>query len=339
MRASAFALLCLLALPAGADDAPAPLGPGDHDLELRHGGLDRYYLVHVPPQVEAARRAAAGGTAAVTSALPVVLAFHGGGGNAEGMRKVAVGFDRLADREGFVLVYPGGTGRFDRRLLTWNAGPCCGWSKEHDVDDVGFTLAVLVDLARRVPLDRTRVYATGMSNGGMMSHRLGAELGDRLAAIAPVGGAILPTAAPAGGRPVPMMHVHSVDDPRALYSGGLGPPFPLTDHRVDHPAINDVLAWWLARNGCGLEPRCDAPRKGAGASATHTATRFTYPPRTDAGAEVVHWRLTGAGHVWPGGDPMLPARLVGPASDVVDVNAEMWAFFARFTRKDAPPLE
>lgn len=339
MRAATLLLpLWLLLLPARGDE-PAPLGPGDHDLTLRHGDLDRYYLVHVPPYVETARRAAAAGTAGVTSALPVLLAFHGGGGNAEGMRRVAVGLDRLADAEGFVVVYPGGTGRFERRLLTWNVGPCCGWAKEHDVDDVGFTRALLRDLARRLPLDRTRVYATGMSNGGMMAHRLGVELGDRIAAIAPVAGAILPAAPPAGGRPVPVMHVHSVDDPRALYGGGLGPPFPLTDHRVEHPAVTDVLAWWLARNGCGLEPRCDPPRKGAGAAATHTATRFTYAPKGDAGAEVVHWRLTGAGHVWPGGDPVLPPRIVGPASDVIDVNAELWAFLRRFTRRDAPPLE
>ena len=179
--------------------------------------------------------------------LPVLLAFHGGGGSAQGFQKYA-GLDAVADREGFVVVYPDGSGRLGRRLLTWNAGGCCGSAREDRVDDVGFTIRLLGDLARDLPLDRTRVYATGHSNGAMMAYRLAAEAAERIAAIAPVAGAMqLASFAPA--RPMPVLHVHSVDDPRALYLGGLGPPFPFTRTRVEHNAVEAELARWAALDG------------------------------------------------------------------------------------------
>jgi len=92
--------------------------------------------------------------------------------------------DATADREGFVAVYPNGTGR-GTRALTWNAGGCCAYAERNNIDDVGFTKALLDDLTSRVHIDRTRVYATGISNGGMMAFRLAVEASDRIAAIAP----------------------------------------------------------------------------------------------------------------------------------------------------------
>jgi len=124
------------------------LGAGDHDRSLTVGAAARTYLVHVPPRVSEGRP------------LPVVLAFHGGGGNAAGFKAYA-GLDALADREGFVVVYPDGSGRLGRRLLTWNAGGCCGYAAAQNVDDVGFALAVLRDVARNVSIDPARVYSTG----------------------------------------------------------------------------------------------------------------------------------------------------------------------------------
>jgi len=79
--------------------------------------------------------------------------------------------NRLADREGFVAVYPAGTGVFRARLLTWNAGGCCGYARERGVDDVGFVVNLLEAIAERAPVDATRVYATGLSNGAMMAYR------------------------------------------------------------------------------------------------------------------------------------------------------------------------
>ena len=301
------------------------LGAGDHDRSLTVGAGARTYLVHVPPRVSEGRP------------LPVVLAFHGGGGNASGFKAYA-GLDALADREGFVVVYPDGSGRLGRRLLTWNAGGCCGYAAAQSVDDVGFALAVLRDLARNVAVDPARVYATGHSNGAMMAYRLAIEASDRIAAIAPVAGTMQAASFPSP-RPMPVLHIHSIDDPRALYAGGLGPPFPGTQSRVTHRAVEPELQKWIAHDRCPAEPRTveqrTAPHRGA---PDHTATLLSWGPCA-TGAEVQLWKLTGAGHGWPGGHIRLPETIMGPETVVIDAALEVWRFVSRFRRSEAPAPE
>jgi len=302
---------------------PGRLLAGTFRRHIDHDGRRRSYIVHVPPQ------------AAGEKPLPLVLNFHGGGGNAAGHREYT-GLDRLADEEGFLVVYPDGTGRFGTLLLTWNAGACCGFSMEHGIDDVGFVRALIADLATVAPIDGERIYATGLSNGAMMAYRLAAEAADLVAAIAPVGGAARFTPLEPA-RPVPILHIHSVDDPRALYDGGLGPPFPLTINRIEHVPVEAVLADWAAINGCEqtpipIESRQTESREGA----THGATLFVYP---GCAAEVALWKLTGAGHVWPGGTPAYLEQVLGPSTDVIDANRELWEFFEKFALPEPAGLE
>lgn len=287
------------------------LEAGNHDFTLRVGSLERHYVVHVP--ANAARPPA------------VVLNFHGGGANAREQQRYAR-MDALADREGFLVVYPDGTGPVRERFLTWNAGACCGAAAGAQVDDVAFVRGLLDDLARRIDYDRARVYATGLSNGAMMSYRLAAELSDRIAAIAPVAGSMaLARFAPA--RAVPVLHIHSLDDERALYGGGLGAPYPVTGSRVLHPPVEERLAQWARHNGCGPEMEAKDRREWrAPSGATHTATLHAYPR---CKAETALWKLTGAGHVWPGGVLEYLTWLLGPGSAVIDANEEMWRFFSR----------
>lgn len=316
-----------LAACAHAGATSVRLAPGDHDVALSHGGRDRHYLVHVPPQAERGLP------------LPVIVNFHGGGGNAAD-HQAWTAMAPLADREGILVVFPDGTGPEvrGRALHTWNAGACCATAVRQNVDDVGFTLALLADLARRAPVDRTRIYATGMSNGSMMAQRLAREAPTRIAAIATVSGANALGDAPLTP-PVPLLHIHSVDDPRALYAGGLGPAFPGTHLRNQHPPVEATLRAWAAADGCAPEPVVGETRHGrAGAAdAAHTATLLTWSSCA-GGSEVALWRLTGSGHVWPGVPSHLPATLVGQSTTVIDANAEIWAFLRRFARQDAPPL-
>lgn len=308
--------LAIVALCAGP--AWAALAPGDHRLTLEHGGRQRSYIVHVPPVAREGRP------------LSVVLNFHGDGSSAQYQQKYSR-MDALADAEGFIAVYPDGAGRMPDRLLTWNAGTCCAYSVMNKVDDVGFTLALLADLEARQPVDRRRVYATGLSNGAMMAWRLAVEASEHIAAIAPVAGAkVLQRGAPT--RPVPVMHFHSVDDPRALYAGGLGPPFPMTTSRVFHSAVEPTIRDWAATIGCPAQARVTAELKGQpGSKETgKTATRYLWAPCRE-GAEVVLWKCTGTGHVWPGGLQDELPRLLGPSTALVDANLEMWRFFQRFT--------
>jgi polyhydroxybutyrate depolymerase len=308
-------LIAVFVASANAAGLAPTLSPGDHTITLSHGARERSAIVHVPRRAVEMRE------------IPVVLNFHGGGGHAGNEREYSL-MDRVADREIFVAVYPNGTGLLGKRLLTWNAGTCCAYSVINNVDDVAFVRALVADLARRIPIDRSRVYATGLSNGGMMAHRLAAEASDLVTAVAPIaGGMVIPVMK--SSRTVPVMHIHSVNDPRALYTGGLGPPFPLTKSQVFHPNIDQMIVRWVNHNGCATEPtivdRClDRDPRG------HTATHYVYSNCRD-GAEVSLWKLTGAGHVWPGGKQNYLERLLGPSTDIIDANTEMWNFFKRFS--------
>lgn len=301
-----------------ADQTPFPpqAPEGIHTVRLTHGGVRRMYRLHVPPGLQDGRR------------LPVLLAFHGGGGNAQQFEDSS-GLPEVARREGFLLVFPDGTGPLS--LHTWNAGGCCGSAAAGAVDDVGFVAALLDDLARRAPVDSTRVYVTGHSNGGMMSYRLAMELGHRIAAAAPVGGAMIVEAfRPV--RPVPLLHIHSVDDPRALYEGGRGPSFPGTDVVVDHRPVEEGLAHWRAVNGCPAHPRIGEVVRGRPGSlgAGHTATLLRWEPCI-SGAPVEHWRLAGAGHPWPGATGgAFREGITGPRTDVIVASVEIWTFLSRY---------
>jgi polyhydroxybutyrate depolymerase len=310
-------LLCAALL--AADSAGAALEAGDHEFALTHQKLKRSYLVRMPPHASA------------NAPLPVVVNFHGGGGNAR-TQKWYSRMDRTADREGFIAVYPNGTGGFGTRLLTWNAGNCCGVAALNRVDDVGFTLAVIDDLARKTPVDMARIYAAGLSNGSMMAYRIAAEASERIAAVAGVAGAMtLSNFAPKVL--VPVMHIHSVDDQRALYGGGLGPAFPMTDTRVFHTSVDNMLKKWIAHNGCPAQGTAAAlvTGKRGGPDEKHTASRITYGP-CRPGTEVVLWKLTGPGHVWLGGQRDFLPLLLGTSSGVIDANQEMWTFFSRYRR-------
>ena len=290
------------------------LGPGDHTHSLPHNGRSRSYLVHVPK-------------AAVGRALPVVIAFHGGGGEAEGFKGYA-GLDAIADREGFIVVYPYGTGPLPRRFLTWNAGECCAYAMTQKIDDVGFAIAVLDDLARRTTVDTRRIYATGHSNGAMMAYRLGAERANRIVAIAPIAGAYnLDRFAPAN--PVAVLHIQSVDDPRALYNGGLGPaPFPGSSMRSSHRPVEEGLERWRRHNGCSDRTRVVETRKEAKQTATLLEWEGCRP-----GGRVAHWKLTGVGHGWPGNrSAELGEAVIGPPTTLVSAGEEIWKFFKPLSR-------
>ena len=160
----------LLLTVLGAD----PLGPGDHTRMLTVGDVKRNYVVHIPPKYDSKKP------------MPVVLAFHGGGANADNMIMFS-GLNKKSDEAGFIAVYPSGTGRLEK-ILTFNGGNCCGYAMNNKIDDVEFTRRILDDLAKSANIDPKRVFATGMSNGGIMSYLLASDLSDRIAAIAPVGG-------------------------------------------------------------------------------------------------------------------------------------------------------
>ncbi len=203
-------------------------------------GRERSYRLHIPP----------GLVPSAPSAL--VVGLHGGGGNGANLQ-AKVGLDAIADREGFLVAYPDGSGRLDDYLLTWNAGNCCGYALDEQVDDTAFLRAMVADIARTYSIDPRRVYATGMSNGGMMSYRLACEAADLFAAVAPVAGALnLELCEPS--EPVSVLAIHGTADQHVLFEGG-APAVTVDSHpRIDQ-SVHYAMTYWAARNGCSLEPR------------------------------------------------------------------------------------
>ena len=285
--------------------AADPLGPGDHTRTLKVGDLTRTYLVHIPPKYDS------------KTPMPVVLVFHGGGSNAEGMVQFC-GLNKKSDEAGFIVVYPSGTGRLEK-VLTFNGGNCCGYAMNNKVDDVEFTRQLLDDLATSASIDSKRVFATGMSNGGIMSYLLASQLSDRIAAIAPVGGPMgTDTCKPK--RPVSVIHFHGSDDENAPFKGGKGKGLSGTEfYSVDHS-----IQAWVKANGCDKEPVVttmpDTAKDGT------TITRKTYGSGKD-GAEVVMVVIEGGGHTWPGQEPRL--RFLGKSTKNISANDLMWDFFVK----------
>ena len=282
--------------------ARGPLEPGDYRRELTHDAFPRSYELHIPPSCSS------------TAPVPVVLNFHGGfGGPAQ--QRYTSGMDDLSDREGFVVVYPAGTGLPGGRSLTFNAGICCGFARDLGVDDVGFVAALLDDLARLVPTIAPKAFVTGFSNGAFLCYRLAVELSDRIAAFAPVSG-VLGVDIPDGRRvsPMPLLHIHGRLDEHVTFQGGVGPrAFEKTQRR----SVADSIAPWLAANGCG-EPK--VTREGP---ATETVYGGGVAPVTVLVAE------DGA-HTWPGGLALVPEELVGPTSEAFSATDRIWKFFRQF---------
>jgi polyhydroxybutyrate depolymerase len=255
--------------------------------------------------------------AAPPAGWPLVLAFHGGQTHPEMMRRFS-GLDAVAAAGRAVVVYPAGTGSRPG-LLTWNGGNCCGEAWADRSDDVGFVKALLDVVAGRLPVDRRRIHATGMSNGAMMAHRCGAELADRIASIVAVAGPLaLAEIHPV--RPVPVLAFHGTLDQFTPLDGGIG---RRSVTRVSHRPVLEGLLDWVHADGCPAAVRREPV---SCADEGIVVERFTWGPGR-ANSEVVFYRFEGGGHTWPGMRPDSP--LLGPAAVSVDANALIMEFFAR----------
>ncbi|HUY89284.1 MAG TPA: PHB depolymerase family esterase [Pirellulales bacterium] len=282
----------------------------DHELrKLVVGASSRSYHIHFPPDYDGRQL------------RPLVLAFHGGGVNAETMIYFS-GLSEKADEAGFVVAYPEGTGRVPR-ARTWNAGHCCGHAFHHGVDDVAFVRALLDELDQTAAIDPRRVYATGMSNGAMMSYRLANELADRFAAIAPVAGPMaIDRCQPS--RPVSVIHFHGTADEYTPYQGGKG---PRSQSQTAFHSVDYTIEAWVAANGCPAEPATmRLPTRAV--DGTSVIQRVYGPGRE--GAEVVLFTIEGGGHTWPGRSSIF--QTLGPSTRQIVANDLMWEFFEKHPR-------
>jgi polyhydroxybutyrate depolymerase len=243
-----------------------------------------------------------------TDPAPLVMNFHGFGSNAT--EQMYYGdFRSIADTAGFLIVHPEGT--LFNGTSHWNVG---GWTIGSTVDDVGFTAALIDSLSAEYMIDATRIYSTGMSNGGFMSFLLGCQLNNRIAAIGSVTGSMTPETYeecnPAGSLPV--LQIHGTNDPIVPYNGA-----------SYTKAIATVLEYWVDNNNCDPTPDITplpdiAPLDGS------TVDLYIYPDG-DNGTTIEHYKVVGGAHTWPG-------NAIGGAGTNYDINAsaEIWKFFARY---------
>lgn len=280
---------------------PQALGLGDHTRTLMMGEQKRTYLVHVPNDYDPKKP------------TPVVLALHGAAMDGSMMVWFS-GLNKKSNESGFIVVYPSGTGVGPFR--TWNAGGFSGKMAEGKADDVAFIGKLLDDLGTVVKVDEKRVYACGMSNGGMMCYRLAAELSDRIAAIAPVAGTIaIEESKPK--RPVPVIHFHGSKDNIVPFemSKGKAPSF------MKLKGVEDSIQTWVKLNACDEMPTTNTISKDGDEI---KVTRKTYGGGKD-GSEVVLVVIEEGGHTWPGQKP--PVGFIGKSAKNVSANDLIWEFF------------
>lgn len=299
------ALMLASGAAIGAEQ-PSPSGT-TVDRHITAGGRERGYRLHLPPMVDG------------SEPRPLVLVFHGGGGDPAGAERLTR-FSELADRAGFVVVYPDGVGK------NWNDG------REHAyagafrdaVDDVAFVSALLEALAGELALDPRRIYATGISNGAIFVNHLAAHLSPRIAAIAPVAGSIaVPSDARfAPAQPVSVLMINGTDDPLVPYQGG----GVARGRRGEVIGVEAAVQKWARANGCPGVPRtAELPNTDSADGCRGFAV--TWADCKD-GSAVALYRLEGGGHTWPGGSQYLPDFIIGKACKDFDATAEIWRFFA-----------
>lgn len=335
-------------LPPLDTTRPLPAGTtGFFAAKMHIDGRERFYDVFVPLVHTAAPSSSSSSSSSSASILyglpappavapasyrfPVVLALHGGAGNSrefEAYCKLSL----LAQEKGFVLIYPNGTGKFKKGVFTWNAGPGkCGYAADKNVDDVKFVIQILNDISRVLPIDERRVFATGLSNGAMMCHRLITDprISNRIAAIGPVAGVSLHPFTP-GARKVPVIHFHSVNDQRAVYSGGKTKGLGSVVHDAVEPVMWNISSFH--NDGSKVTPLAyPAFQKKHDASQTvHEAQKIVWPTPSNT-EDVVLWKMKGPGHVWPSEHNIVYSPLIQamckPQTDVLDANRVMWDFF------------
>jgi len=273
----------------------ASLAPGEYDFVIAYNGKRRSYLLTIP--------------STLPERAPLVLNFHGAGGTGT-QHRFLTELDTLAETKGFVVAYPegldtpGGREGLSGSTQSFNGGSCCSGPMP-DRDDVGFSRAVVADVQKRLCIDRTRVYAMGMSNGGFMAYRLACEAADLFAAAASAVGVLgLSEADCNPSRPIPFLHLHGTADSFVPYEGN-----------QDWPGARESVEVLARKDGCSKTPEVTL-QQGAVTCETYSGC--------DAEVDVTLCTIEGMDHCWPG-----RSLCSGPSTTEISANQAMWELFER----------
>ncbi len=285
---------------------------------LKFGEINRSYYLHVPAKMDISR------------SIPLLLAFHGGGGTPAYIERESK-FSLISDREGFLVAYPEGIRK------SWNDGRKINAipAQKENVDDINFIVAMIDEISKSYKVDEKRIFATGISNGGMFSYSMGIRLPEKFAAIAPVAGGIPEPLKDSFNpeHPVSAIIINGTDDPLVPYTGGeisifrskrgriLGAEestrkFAENDRCTPTPVIVDI-ADKDPNDGCKVK-------------------KYSYGKGKD-GTEVVLYRIEGGGHTWPDGRQYLPEMLIGKLCHDINASEIIWEFFKNHPKKTEGP--
>ena len=254
---------------------------------------------------------------ALGTGFPLVVVLHGGGGTAEQMMRFSR-FNEIGKRERAVIAYPQGIAR------SWNDGRSFR-GRDTGVDDVGFIRAMAADIGANVtPLDRRRIYAAGISNGGFMSYRLACEAADLFAAVAPVAATMPAELGPRchPSAPIAVLAINGTADPLVPYAGGEVRVMFRT--RGEIWSTERTISFWVQHNRCAVPP---GTRALADRDTTDGSRVVEIAYARCAGAPVRLLRVDGGGHTWPGGAQYLPVAWIGHTNRDIDATETIWRFF------------
>jgi polyhydroxybutyrate depolymerase len=295
--------------------------------------MDRAYLVRLPRGYDHGQK------------YPVVILLHGMNQDSDDMERLTR-FDELADKDGIIAVYPSALqgrwnlgvrapqkqpmmlplGRGGRRGgggYPGGGGQSGGQGRGEDenrfaADDIEFLNQALDQMATKFSLDVARIYATGLSQGGFMAVKVGCEMADRIAAIAPVGAAMPKTMTCVPSRPVPVVMINGTSDPVVPYDGG-------TEHNLQLPIVSvaDSAKAWANMDRCAEKPthsKLQAHEKGG------METKVETYDDCQQSALVVSYSVKGGGNTWPGGEQYEVEKQVGKTSRDLNANETIWKF-------------
>jgi polyhydroxybutyrate depolymerase len=284
--------LCIFVVGIAASASAAGL----QRITLTAGGLTRYYDLQVPTE---------------GSNYPLLLVFHSGAVDPEWMEQTT-GYADLAARQHFAVAFPAGTksglgtllGRTEKYLV-WNAGGCCSKAMQANINEEAFVRAVIQQITSAHPIDTHRIYLTGFSNGAMLVNVLAERLAGQIAAAGVAEGGAFGSIPP--GHPVPMLIVHTVDDPTVPYAGGYSPNQIVAQNQsAPFLSVDNVVSGWVNRDVCRT--------RNSKANGGYTVTDYG---NCTGGAAVTLMAVAQGGHHW----------LKSPIDDTTTI----WSFLSRFS--------
>lgn len=295
-------LITILVVGCGIKEAHQPINPvneaGSPEYSngtLTFDGIERDYLIHLPDEYSEG------------TSLPLVVFLHSYGWNAE-KALLHTGFKKVADDNGFVIVYP-------NAIPNWNSG--IGENSDYptpDIDDVGFIRALITEMHDLYHIDLDRVYTTGFSNGGFMAYRLACEASQEIAAIASVGGlmsnSVYENCEPASA--IPVMEIHGTNDKYVPYNG-----------MQSWKSVYEIIDYWAKANACesteiedlaDIDPEDDS-----------TIVKVSHTD-CDGNNTVILMRINNGTHTWPGED----SSTYGQVNRDINASEEIWEFFSQY---------